>query len=285
MKKCRAEPLSRHDRARLADLNYHLTMPLSLTSQWLPRFRQASGRQAATSFHADNTIYQAPWNCCLLNARKGWAPGHQCHWDGGQWQQMEQGPTLPAWLRPVTLGQQGKLQVSWSQKLVSVQGESTHSGVWFPCQLCHPKDEGPWPLKRVDKVVPGCPGLLAFSWNTKTFPGMFLVSGTSLVILESDFNRGFGENRQIIRQIHAMSLSSVVDALSSKSWHVKQRKCHVRNLGVPWSIFRALGGVRWQGINKEKWRKVRSPPVTLADEQHPVQPPSQWEEEMAGPGK
>ena len=82
MKKCRAEPLSRHDRARLADLNYHLTMPVSLTSEWLPRFRQASGRQAAICFHADNTIYQAPWNCCLLNARKGWAPGHQCHWDG-----------------------------------------------------------------------------------------------------------------------------------------------------------------------------------------------------------
>lgn len=126
MKKRRAEPLSRHDRARLADLNYCLTMLLSLMSEWLPRFRQASGRQAAICFHADNTIYQTPWNCCLLNARKGWAPGHQCHWNGDQWQQMEQGPALPAGLRPVTLRQQGKLQVSWNQKSVSVQRESMH---------------------------------------------------------------------------------------------------------------------------------------------------------------
>ena len=182
MKKCRAEPLSRHDRARLADLNYHLTMPVSLTSEWLPRFRQASGRQAAICFHADNTIYQAPWNCCLLNARKSWAPGHQCHWDGDQWQQMDQGPTLPARLGPVTPRQQGELQVSWSQKFVSVQGESIHQGcgsrvgsvtqnmrshdLWRGWTRLSLAALGSWPSLGTAKPFLGCSWCLGCLWSS-----------------------------------------------------------------------------------------------------------------------
>ena len=119
MKKCRAEPLSRHDRVRLADLNYRLTMPLSLTSEWLPRFRQASGRHAAICFRADNTIYQAPWNCYLLNARKGWAPGPQCHWDWDHWQQMEQ---AQGW------------RLDWDQWPSGSRGSWRWAGVSSPCQ-------------------------------------------------------------------------------------------------------------------------------------------------------